>query len=133
MVLNVVTLGYHARYPPHPKFVILRARRITLRVHIAGGVLELAAGMIALATGHVLAGVVMALAALVLQTPTALAQTSVVFGSRAIMRPAYLACTGIHAFCAAMLLAHPTSTYWTVATLLVLNVYVWTRIYLPLL
>ncbi len=129
-VLNVVTIFYHYVIPPHPKFLMIGWRRAILNVHITGGMVEFVAGLtFLLMGGSEVAGAVMAIAALALHTPTALAQTPLVFGSRAVMRPAYLAATFIHAFCAGMLLAHPGSTYWVVSTFLVFNIYVWCRIY----
>jgi len=45
------------------------------------------------------------------------------------MWPGYLICIGLHGFCAGMLLTQPSSLYWVAATFLVLNVYVWVRVY----
>ena len=129
-VLNAVTIFYHFIIPPHPKFLMVGWRRAILNIHIVGGLVEFVAGMVFLLKGRgETAGLVMALSALTLHTPTAFAQISLVFGSRAVMRPSYLAATFIHAFCAFMLLLHPTSTYWVVSTFLVFNIYVWCRIY----
>ena len=129
-VLNAVTIFYHFIIPPHPKFLMVGWRRAILNVHILGGLAEFAAGMVfLLAKGGELAGLIMALSALTLHTPTAFAQVSLVFGSRAVMRPSYMAATFIHAFCAFMLLLHPASTHWVVSTFLVFNIYVWCRIY----
>jgi hypothetical protein len=129
-VLNAVTIFYHFIIPPHPKFLIVGWRRAILNVHIVGGLAEFVAGMaFLLAGGSATAGRVMALSALAQHTPTAFAQVALVFGSRAVMRPSYLAATFIHAFCAFMLLLHPASTHWVVSTFLVFNIYVWCRIY----
>jgi len=127
---NVVVMGYHYLVPPHPKFLLSGWRRLILRLHVLSGTVELIAGLaILLGFGHRTAAIVMALTALCVHAPTAYFQTSAVFGSRAVMRPAYLLCIGLHAFCAAQILAHPGSTYWVVATFLIFNVYVWCRLY----
>lgn len=127
---NVVVIAYHYTVPPHPKFLMVRWRAAVLRTHIVSGTTELLAGLFALiAEERELAAQVMAIAALGFHVPTAFAQTPIVFGARAIMRPAYLLCIGLHAFSAIQLLRHPSSLYWTGATFLVFNIYVWCRIY----
>ena len=129
-VANLVVMGYHYIVPPHPKFLLLGWRRLILRLHILSGTVELIAGLVAiLSPGNRTAATVMALTALCVHVPTAFGQTPIVFGSRAIMRPGYLLCIGLHAFCAIRLLQNPSSTYWTVATFLIFNVYVWCRLY----
>ncbi len=128
-IANVAVIAYHYIVPPHPKFLMIPWRRAVLRTHITSGTVELVAGLWACFGHSPRAATVMALAALLFHVPTALVQTSIVFGSKAIMVPGYLFCIGAHAFCAAMLLAHPTSSWWAVNTFLVFNVYVWCRIY----
>jgi len=129
-VANALIMGYHYLVPPHPKFLLSGWRRLVLRLHVLSGTVELIAGLIILlGFGHRTPAMVMALTALCIHVPTAYYQTSAVFGSRAVMRPAYLMCIGLHAFCASQILAHPGSTYWVVATFLIFNVYVWCRLY----
>lgn len=127
---NFVVIAYHYTVPPHPKFLIVPWRRWILRTHILSGTVELCAGLAALLlTERELAAKVMAVAALGFHVPSAYAQTPIVFGARAIMRPAYLMCIGLHAFCAIQLWRHPTSIYWISSTFLIFNIYVWCRIY----
>ncbi len=129
-VANILVMGYHYLVPPHPKFLLTGWRRLVLRLHILSGTVELVAGVVAILNpGHRVAATVMALSALCVHVPSALAQTPIVFGSRAIMRPGYLLCIGLHAFCAARLLVYPQSSYWVVTTFLIFNVYVWCRLY----
>jgi len=126
---NIAVIAYHYIVPPHPKFLMLPGRRWTLRVHIVSGTVELVAGLWA-AFGHSpKAALVQAAAGLFFHVPSALLQTPIVFGSKALMTPAYLLCIGMHAFCAATLLTRPDSTYWAVQTFLVFNIYVWCRVY----
>lgn len=127
---NIVVLTYHFVVPAHPKFLMLGWRRAVLRVHIVSGTIEFAAGLTAILTHpNTTAAAIMGITALCFHVPSALAQTRIVFGARAIMRPAYLACIAVHAFCAFMLLRFPGSQYWAVGTFLVFNVYVWCRVY----
>jgi CRP-like cAMP-binding protein/Ca2+-binding EF-hand superfamily protein len=126
---NIIVIAYHYIIPPHPKFLMVPWRRFVLRVHILGGTVELVAGLIACFTHNPTAAIIMAVSALLLHVPSALFQTRIVFGSKAIMVPAYLLCIITHAFCAGMLLTHPESRVWAVNTFLVFNVYVWCRIY----
>jgi Ca2+-binding EF-hand superfamily protein len=127
---NVAVLAYHHLVPAHPKFLILGFRRAVLRVHVWSGTLEFTAGIVALATfPNPSAALIMALAALIGHVPSALIQTAIVFGSRAIMRPAYVACIALHGFSAVMLLRFPESQFWLVSTFLVFNIYVWCRVY----
>lgn len=129
-IANVMVLSYHHIVPAHPKFVVLWWRRMILLVHIVSGSLEFVAGVIGcLVGGSALAGTVMAVTALLFHVPSAFLQTAGVFGSRAVMRPSYLMCIALHGFCAGMLLLHPTSLYWTAATFLLFNTYVWVRVY----
>ncbi len=133
-IANVMVLSYHHVVPAHPKFSLIPWRRWTLAAHIVSGTIEFVAGVVACALGgNALAGMVMAITGLLVHIPTAYLQTPTVFGSRAIMRPSYLLCIGLHAFCAVMLLQHPSSLYWTVGTFLLFNTYVWVRVYFYLL
>lgn len=129
-IANVVVLTYHHVVPAHPKFLLIWWRRLLLHVHIASGSIEFLAGVVGCAVGgHPVASRLMAITALLFHVPSAYFQTPSVFGARAIMRPSYLMCIGLHAFCAAMLLVHPQSLFWTVATFLLFNTYVWVRVF----
>ncbi|MFM9607130.1 EF-hand domain-containing protein [Streptomyces niveiscabiei] len=130
---NVFVLLYHLLTPPHPKFMLLRGRRLAVRVHAIGGTVELAAGVVAYCVADpAVPATVVALAALVLHVPTAAWQTTIVFGSRAVMVPGYVFVILLHAYCALRLLLDPNSVFWLVNTFLVLNVYVWCRVFIGL-
>jgi Ca2+-binding EF-hand superfamily protein len=126
---NLGVMFYHWTSPAHPKFLMLPFRKLVLRVHIFSGTAELLLGIAAMLTRSPELAILTALTALFLHVPSSFQQTSIVFGSRAIMRPAYLACVAIHLFCAIQLLRFPDSMFWLVATFLVFNVYVWVRVY----
>ncbi len=126
---NIIVIAYHYTIPAHPKFLMVPWRRWILRIHIISGSVELVAGLIACFTGHPTAAIIAGCAALFFHVPSAFFQTRIVFGSKAIMVPAYLLCIITHGFCAAMLIANPTSQMWAVNTFLVFNIYVWCRVY----
>jgi Ca2+-binding EF-hand superfamily protein len=127
---NIFVLAYHHTVPAHPKFLILPRRRMVLMMHIISGTMEFVFGLTALVYGgHLFWGRVMAAVAIGLHVPTALLQASWVFGSRAVMRPAYLMCIGLHGYAAVMLFLNPDSLQWTIATFVLFNTYVWVRIY----
>ncbi|MBL9039886.1 MAG: hypothetical protein JNG84_15315, partial [Archangium sp.] len=129
-IANVAVIAYHYLVPPHPKFLMVPWRRAILRVHITSGTVEFIAGIVALTSAEPeVPARVMAAAALLFHIPSAFAQTPIVFGARAIMRPGYLLCIGVHALCAVKLWLHPGSAYWVASTFLVFNVYVWCRVY----
>ena len=128
-VANVGVMFYHWTKPAHPKFLVVPFRKLVLRIHIVSGTVELLLGLAAIGTGRPEFPVAMALVALFFHVPSALQQTTIVFGSRAVMRPAYLACIALHAFAAIQLLRFPASTFWLLSTFLVFNVYVWVRVY----
>lgn len=128
-VANLGVIAYHFVVPAHPKFLLRPWRRWVLRIHILSGLVELVAGLFACFAGSPTASVVMALAALCFHVPSAFLQLPIVFGSRAIMEPAYLLCIIWHAFSAGMLLMQPTSHLWAVNTFLIFNIYVWCRLY----
>jgi Ca2+-binding EF-hand superfamily protein len=130
LAANLLVIAYHYTVPAHPKFLMLPRRRAVLRVHIVSGTVELVAGLWAFThPGDGGAARVMACAALLAHVPSALAQTSIVFGSRAIMVPAYVLCIAMHAACAIKLALVPTSSFWAMATFLIFNVYAWVRVY----
>lgn len=141
---NIGVVVYHKLVPAHPKFSIVPWRRFVLWVHITSGIAELLAGVAAIVIGvYGPAAVwaeglpfgagsvarVMAAVAFFFHVPSALVQASGVFGSRAVMRPAYLMCIVLHAYTAVHLALDPGTLYWVVATFVMFNTYVWVRIY----
>ena len=124
---NFFVLRYHYTHPPHPKFVMLPARRRCLRVHIVSGSVELLAGLAAYALGSPALALVMAAAALLGHVPSSAFQVPIVFGIKAVMSSAYAFVIALHAYCAFHLLLEPSSTDWLINTFLVLNIYVWVR------
>jgi CRP-like cAMP-binding protein len=126
---NIAVIAYHYLVPAHPKFLVLRGRFVVLLVHIISGSVALVAGVLACFFHNRDAAIVQACAALFFHVPSAYLQVRTVFGSQAIMYPAYLLSITLHGFCAAMLLADPGSHRWAVNTFLVFNIYTWCRVY----
>lgn len=128
-IANVAVITFHYMVPAHPKFLMLPGRRAVLLIHIVSGSVELVAGLFACFAHSHNAAIIQACAALFFHVPSAFAQVRIVFGSKAIMYPAYVLSISLHGFCAAMLLWHPDSQMWAVNTFLVFNIYTWCRIY----
>lgn len=126
---NLFVLQYHYSHAPHPKFVILPRRQISIYVHIISGVLEFSMCWIAFLTGSPLISTIAAVIALLGHVPTSYYQTSIVFGAKALMVAGYLFSISLHLFCAIQLFLKPSSVYWLLNMFLVHNIYVWCRVF----
>ncbi len=127
--MNVFVLTYHVSHPPHPKFFLSTQRRTVLYIHIGSGCLELGSCLLAYLTGHADWALLAAGVALAGHIPTSYYQTPLVSGSKAIMIASYVFVTTLHLFCAFHLLINPQSMYWLFNLFLVLNTYVWVRVF----
>ena len=128
-ISNGFVLSHHFTTPAHPKFRLLKKRQIALRIHIISGIVELLAALGAFfSPDPAIPAVVMAIAAFI-HVGTSFFQTPTVFGAQIVTRPGYLFANSLHLFCALQLLLHPTSSTWLLNTYLVLNIYVWVRIF----
>ncbi|GAB4025658.1 hypothetical protein [Spirosoma gilvum] len=127
--LNVFVLAYHFSHPPHPKFFISRQRQLLLYIHIGSGCLELASCLLAYFTEHAGWAMLAAGVALAGHIPTSYSQTPIVSGSKAVMVSSYVFVTTLHLFCALHLLQEPHSASWLLSLFLVLNTYVWVRVF----
>jgi hypothetical protein len=125
---NLFVLWYHFTHAPHPKFVILTMRRISIYTHIVSGVTEFVACWVAFWTGNANVARVAALATILGHVPSAYYQTSIVFGAKALMVAEYLFAISLHLYCAVQLFLAPTSVYWLLSMFLVHNIYVWCRV-----
>lgn len=143
---NLPVLFVHWCFPPHPKYLIQRRKKFSIRVHVICGTIEFAAAVAAWLTlvfsdvknpifatsggqGFAICATVMACAALLGHIPSAAYQTRIVFGTRAIMLPSYILCIALHGYCAVKLLLEPTSTFWLYNTFLAFNIYAWVRVF----
>ncbi|WP_309731760.1 EF-hand domain-containing protein [Chamaesiphon sp. OTE_75_metabat_556] len=130
ILCNFYVLYYHYTNPPHPKFLMLPARKFSIRVHIISGTIELGCGIVAFfSSDPAIWAIGMASAAIIGHITSSSYQTPIVFGAKAIMLPSYIFCIGLHLYCAVQVLLNPESIFWIVNTFLVLNIYVWCRVF----
>lgn len=127
--LNFFVVYYHSTRAPHPKYVILLRRRLVIYAHIISGISEFATCWVAFVTGNEHIATVAAIIAILVHVPTAYYQTTIAFGAKALIVPAYLFVISIHLFCALHLLKEPSSIYWLLNMFLVHNIYVWCRVF----
>ncbi len=130
ILCNFYVLYYHYTNPPHPKFLMLPTRKFSIRVHTISGTIELVCGIIAFfSSDPAIWAIIMASSAIIGHVTSSSYQTPIVFGAKAIMIPSYIFCIGLHLYCAVQVLLNPTSMLWISNTFLVLNVYVWCRVF----
>lgn len=130
ILCNFYVLYYHYSNPPHPKFSMLPARKLSIRVHTISGTIELICGIIAFfSSDPAIWAIIMASSAIIGHVTSSSYQTPIVFGAKAIMIPSYIFCIGLHLYCAVQVLLNPESMFWITNTFLVLNVYVWCRVF----
>lgn len=133
-LLGFFVLVVHWFSPSHPKFVLLTRRFVCLKLHVVFGSIEFLAGLAAIACrnhlcAQIMCAQVMVGAALFVHIPTAIYQTPIVFGSRALMIPAYLLCVLLHGYCALQLWQDPGSQFWLIETFLAFSIYAWVRMF----
>jgi len=95
-VLDIGVLGYFAVAPPHPKFVMLRKRRIGIYVHVLAGSAQVVLGIVAYILYKIgyesACGVIwwiITAIVFVFHLPTASSQAINAFGEVRLMIPAY--------------------------------------------
>ena len=129
LLANIAIIYSHYKHPPHPKFLLLRKRKLSIRAHLISGSVEIVAGGVALfVPDPTIPAYVMAAAAFV-HIATSAFQTPIVFGAKAVMIPSYIGATALHLYCAAFLIFNPASPEWVLNTFLTLNIYVWVRVF----
>jgi hypothetical protein len=101
---NLFVLYFHFTHAPHPKFMILKRRKLSIYTHIISGVTEFVTCWIAFWTRNEHVATVAALAAILGHVPSAYYQTSIVFGAKALMVSGYLFAISLHLFAAVHLL-----------------------------
>ena len=141
-VFNVAIVVLHWSTAPHPKFLMHLSRKLNIRAHMIFGTIEIGSSVWALlisrrlvpGDGHNLAtfGKVQGMSAM-LHALTALNQTSIVFGAKAIMHPAYYVCGSVHFYYGARTFLSPNSVDAIMDCYLVLNIFTWCRIYLAMM
>ncbi|MDZ8236796.1 MAG: EF-hand domain-containing protein [Nostoc sp. ChiQUE01a] len=126
---NFYVLYYHYTNPPHPKFLMLPKRKLSIRTHVISGTIEIVFGVVAFFSSNPeIPAIIMALSAIIGHVTSSSYQTPIVFGSKSAMIPSYIFCVGLHLYCAVHLLLEPDSNLWLINTFLVLSIYVWCRV-----
>jgi Ca2+-binding EF-hand superfamily protein len=127
---NFYVLYYHYTTPPHPKFLMLPKRKLSIRTHVISGSMEVVFGVIAFFSSNPeIPAIIMALSAIIGHVTSSFYQTPIVFGSKSAMIPGYIFCVGLHLYSAIHLLLEPNSQFWLINTFLVLSIYVWCRVF----
>lgn len=127
---NFYVLYYHYTTPPHPKFLMLPKRKLSIRIHVISGSIEIVFGVIAFFSSNpTIPATIMALSAILGQVTSSFYQTPIVFGAKSAMIPGYIFCVGLHLYSAVHLILEPTSQFWLINTFLVLSIYVWCRVF----
>uniref|UniRef100_A0A8J7D9H8 EF-hand domain-containing protein n=2 Tax=Desmonostoc muscorum TaxID=1179 RepID=A0A8J7D9H8_DESMC len=130
ILCNFYVLYYHYTNPPHPKFLMLPKRKLSIRTHVISGSIEVLFGVIAFFSSNPeIPATIMALSAIIGHVTSSFYQTPIVFGSKSVMIPAYLFCVSLHLYAAVNLLLEPSSNFWLINTFLVLSIYVWCRVF----
>lgn len=129
-VANVWILYMHATTPPHPKFLLLPSRKLSIRAHAIGGGFESIFAVAAWFTGSATLAVVTALFALLLHVPASYYQTQGTFGMKSVNVPGYYYIVTVHAYCAVRVLqTQGTEIAWLERTYVALMAYSYFRIF----
>eukprot|EP00927_Polykrikos_kofoidii_P011163 TRINITY_DN14712_c0_g1_i1.p1 TRINITY_DN14712_c0_g1~~TRINITY_DN14712_c0_g1_i1.p1 ORF type:complete len:491 (+),score=84.83 TRINITY_DN14712_c0_g1_i1:124-1473(+) len=131
-VNNVWVLIFHWTTPPHPKFLLLLDRRISIRMHVLSGTIEIISFVIGWFLGDGPRNVLIHINATAssVHCLTALYQTPIVFGTQAIMRPAYCACVICKIACVVDVWLHPTCAMKFLRLYNIHSVYTWCRVFM---
>ena len=138
---NVLVIFYHLTTPPHPKFRLIRSRRLCLQTHVAAGCIEIATScaalfewkILGLPAAHVVKHGTYAWKAGVVHSLTGLYQTGLVFGCKLVMRPAYYWCGLMHLMTALATRDDLANPHRLLGQYLTLCIFTWCRVFIPLL
>ena len=138
---NVLVIFYHLTTPPHPKFRLIRTRRLCLKTHVAAGCVEIYSccaalfcwKVLGLPAAHVAKYATYAWKAGVIHSLTGLYQTGLVFGCKLVMRPAYYWCGVMHLMTALATCDDMTNPHRVLGQYLTLCIFTWCRVFIPLL
>jgi Ca2+-binding EF-hand superfamily protein len=127
---NFWILYMHIVTPPHPKFLMLPGRKLSIRAHAIGGGVESILGITAWFTGSATLAVLTGVFALALHVPASYYQTQGTFGMKGINVPGYYFIVTVHAYCAGMLvLTQGNEIVWLERTYIALMAYAYFRIF----
>lgn len=135
-ICNVGVLYIHWTIPPHPKFLLLLKRKISIRLHVLSGSIEILVFVVAFFAATEEAShkalVYINAAAAAVHCLTALYQTPIVFGTQAVMLPAYSACVLLKIACVFDLIAHPNCALKFLRLYNIHSIYTWCRVFIAL-
>ena len=128
---NVGVLYVHWTAPPHPKFLLLPSRKLSIRMHVLSGSIEIFSSCVAwfLRIEAARSLVLVQVAASLVHSATALYQMPIVFGVQAIMIPAYACCVFLRLLSAVELALNPLCGMKVLRLYCVLSVYTWCRVF----
>lgn len=127
---NLGILYMHAVTPPHPKFLLLPSRKLSIRAHAIGGGFESILAIAAWFTGSATLAVATGLFAILLHVPASYYQTQGTFGMKGINVPGYYYIVTVHAYCAIRLIqTGGDDIVWLERTYIALMAYSYFRIY----
>ena len=138
ILLNIYIIYYHWARPPHPKYIMLPKRRLSMACHVIGGTSEVIVGAVAwycLYTGNSLLidgaswAAIMVACVFILHGPSSLFQTPGVFGAKGVMVPAYIGISTLHIYCAIHVALDLNSLLWVERTWITLQAYAFVRIF----
>jgi Ca2+-binding EF-hand superfamily protein len=138
LILNFYILFYHWTTPPHPKYIMLPKRKISIAAHVLGGSSEVIVGALAwycLYSGQTILldgaswAIIMAACVVIAHGPSSLFQTPGVFGAKGIMVPGYISISTLHIYCAIHVVLDPNSLLWVERTWITLQAYAFVRIF----
>jgi Ca2+-binding EF-hand superfamily protein len=133
LFLDIFVVAFHVLYPPHPKFVLVLKRKISIYLHLTAGITEIVSGVLAFtlsdSDAQRMCATIMSVTSLT-HSLTALYQTGVVFGAKGVMVPGYIYAITFHAANAYRLYHNPTSLVYLLHTFLLLHIYVWCRFFI---
>ena len=137
-VFNIGVLLFDWTRAPHPKFLMRAPRKLSIRMHVLSGTVEILAWNLSWFWGvddHM--GVRTTLTkiqvvASFVHAGTAAYQTPIVFGTQAVMVPAYVLCVAAKIWCGVDLWLNTACLRKSVRLYNVLSIYTWCRVFIGL-
>jgi hypothetical protein len=127
LFLHVRVITFHMLYSPHPKYHLLWFRRLTIKVHVASGILEVIASTIVWFVVDCATWSRATAALAFVHTVTAIMQTPIVFGVQLVAIPAYLVLACLKFWYASVLFTYPCCYMTALKLYLCTSIYAWVR------
>ena len=137
-IFNVGVLLFHWTTAPHPKFLMRAPRNLSIRMHVLSGTVEILAWSLSWFWGvdsnmgvRTTLTQIQVVASFV-HAGTAAYQTPIVFGTQAVMVPAYVLCVAAKIWCGVDLWLNTACLRKSVRLYNVLSIYTWCRVFIGL-